>query len=145
MGNQHEVRQLRPFVVRWGAAIPVRPGCFEALLSRFDELRDYRLIPIRSTGVLEFPNLDHANVHLERAGEFLCVQSGAKMWCGYEAFIAQVAELGPSLEDALFYVADEEDFVDRFSIQDGVLDHRRVHSGYGWTLGDFPDTRLEDE
>jgi hypothetical protein len=115
------------------------------LLSRFDELRDYRLIPERSTGILEFPNLDHADVRLERTGEFLCVQSGAKMWCGYENFVAKVAELSPCLEDALFYVADEEDYVDRFSIQDGRLNYSRVHAGHWWPLNDFPDTRLEDE
>ncbi len=141
MGNQHEVRQTEPFRVEAGAAIPVKAGHYEALLRKEEELHDYRMLLEESEGLLEFPNLDQQATRLERAGQFLCIQSGAKMWCGYRAFIAKLEQLSPHLEDAVFYIADEEDFVDRFSIKGGALQYKRVHSGGWYPLDDFPETR----
>lgn len=52
------------------------------------------------------------------------------MWCGYERFVAHIEALAPLVVDALFYVGDEEDYIDEFVLTDGRLEYRRVHSGY---------------
>ena len=55
------------------------------------------------------------------------------MWCGYDAFVSRVRMLATHVEDALFYIGDEEDYIDEFRLSAGELFYRRVHSG-GWRL-----------
>jgi hypothetical protein len=142
MGNQHEVRQMKPFFVQWGAAIPIKPGQSKALLGTVTDLQDYRMRVEHSDGTFEIQNLDYENVHIERAGDFLCIQSGAKMWCGYQAFLTALSALAGFLDDALIYIADELEFVDQLVIGQGALQVTRVHSGSGCSLDDWPETRL---
>jgi hypothetical protein len=189
VGNQHELRQLEPFLVRWGAAIPVRPGRWAALVEQTAALHDppgvsdgrtcyhlrgYYMSLQRSDGSLAFPNLDADEARIDRPGEFLCIQSGAKMRCpsfpppppprtplerlfqgflrhvhqrmngGYKGFVNLLESLAPHLEDALLYVADEEDFVDRLAFSRGRLERTCVHSGYWCSLDNWPDTKLDD-
>ena len=121
----------------YGAAISVRDGHMDALLELHDELYEFRMIPIRSHGAESFPNLDYEDRELPVPGDYLCIQSGAKMWCGYDRFCTEVATIAEHLEDATFYIADEEDFVDRFRIVDGGLQYERCHSGYWYGLEDY--------
>ena len=71
----------------------------------------------------------------------VAIQSGGKMWCGYVAFVGRVRELAPHLADALFYVGDEEDYIDEFRLSGGVLEYRRVHSGYYLPVRNFLRSR----
>jgi hypothetical protein len=132
VGNLRELRQLTPRK-GLGVVIPVRPG-HSADLDRVlgDPTERHRfyisLSPIGKP--IDFPNLDGPDVHLgPQPFECVVIQSGGKMWCGYEAFVGRVRELAPLLEDALFYVGDEEDYIDEFRLSGGVLEYRRVHSG----------------
>jgi len=52
------------------------------------------------------------------------------MWCGYENFVVHIGTLASSLEDARFYVGDEEDYIDEFLVVEGELRYKRVHQGY---------------
>ena len=87
---------MEPYVVRWGAAIPIRPGHWRQLLDKtahlheppgYDPscteyiLRSYYMSLQRSNGVFGFSNLDDEDARIERSGEFLCIQSGGKMRC----------------------------------------------------------------
>jgi hypothetical protein len=143
MGNQREIRQLLPFVVRWGAAIPIRGGQYDLLLSQHDRLHDYRMLVQRSQGTLRFPNLDYEDANVRRLGDYLCLQSGHKMWCGYEQWVAFLSDISPSLLDATFYVGDELGFIDRFDITKGHLDRERVHDDEWISLDRFPSTRIQ--
>jgi len=86
---------MEPYVVRWGAAIPIRPGHWRQLLDKtahvheppgYDPscteyiLRSYYMSLQRSNGVFGFSNLGDEDARIERSGEFLCIQSGGK--CG---------------------------------------------------------------
>ena len=141
VGNQHEVRQLEPFLVQWGAAIPIKAGFFDNLQGKMAELQRHYMFVERSDGAFQIVNLDYDSAHIERTGEFLCIQSGGKMWCGYRAFIDLLTSLAPQLENATLYIADEQDFVDRIVINAGSLKCERVHFGFGYPLDDWPATR----
>jgi hypothetical protein len=65
------------------------------------------------------------------------IQSGGKMWCGYDNFVEHVRALSPLVQDAVFYVGDEEDYIDEFLIHAGALNHRRVHQGYWRDVEDY--------
>jgi hypothetical protein len=80
---------------------------------------------------ISFDNLAGPDVDLGiREGDHIVIQSGGKMWCGYENFVELVRELAHSLEDSLFYVGDQEVcYVDEFRIQNRCLQYRRVHQG----------------
>jgi hypothetical protein len=67
----------------------------------------------------------------------VAIQSGGKMWCGYDHFVEHVRALSPLVEDAAFYVGDEEDYIDEFLIRSGALNYRRVHQGYWWDVEDY--------
>jgi hypothetical protein len=79
---------------------------------------------------VKFPNLDGDTTDLGMLeGEYLIIQSGGKMWCGYGAFIEHIRQLAPYLSDALFYINDEVGycgFLDEFRIRGGRLEYRRV-------------------
>ena len=53
------------------------------------------------------------------------------MWCGYGTFVEHVRALAPYLDDAHFFLGDEEEYIDEFRVCGGVLSYRRVHHG-GW-------------
>ena len=142
MGNQHEVRQLEPFLVRWGAAIPIKAGHWNELLAKTEELQRHSMFVAQSNGAFEIENMDYGPVRVERGGEFLAIKSGGKMWCGYRAFIDLLTSLARLLENAEVYVADEQDFVDRIVIRAGRLEYERVHSGSYFGLDDWPATSL---
>jgi hypothetical protein len=132
VGNQREIRQTEP---RWclGAVIRVRAGYADELRALLEPLAGrYYTYYNASDKPVAFPNLDGPDVHLGvLVGDHVVIQSGGKMWCGYQDFIEHVRRLAPSLEDALFYVGDDEDYIDEFRIRSGVLEYERVHQG-GW-------------
>jgi len=87
---------------------------------------------------VEIPNMDGPAVCIGPSKrDYVVIQSGGKMWCGYEAFIEHTRPLGPHLEDALFFVADEEDYIDEFLIEGGRLKYQRVLQGAAWNLNRF--------
>lgn len=78
------------------------------------------------------PNLDSACMISQGAIDSDCItiQSGGKMWCGYEKFVVHVRSLAPMLENAQFFVADEEYYIDEFLIVHGELHYKRVQQGF---------------
>ena len=48
-----------------------------------------------------------------------------------------VRDLAPHLENALFFIGDEEDYIDEFLLSDSQLLYRRVHQGYWWPVDDY--------
>lgn len=130
LGNQREFRQLIP---RKGLAvvIPIRIGNRAAVESTLGEPceRHRFYIDLSPAGEpIHIPNLDGPDVTLpSQPFDCVTIQSGGKMWCGYEEFVERVRELAPFLSNSLFYVGDEEDDIDEFQIIDGVLKYSRVH------------------
>ena len=134
MGNQRVIRQVTPRE-GLGVTIAVRAGfagqVVRLLGDRDEESRFYTYF-YRAGDPIEFPNLDGPGVALGvKARDHVGIQSGGKMWCGYEAFVDKVRALAPYLEDARFFVGDEENYIDEFRFADGVLHYCRVHEG-GW-------------
>lgn len=144
MGNLREFRQLTP---RKGLAVvvPVRPGHtpdVERVLGDPAERHRFYILLCPAGEPIDFPNLDGPDVRLGPLPfDCVAIQSGGKMWCGYEAFVTRVQELAPFLTDALFYVGDEEDYIDEFRLSGGVLEYRRVHSGYYLPVRNFLRSR----
>jgi hypothetical protein len=140
VGNQREIRQVSPRE-GLGVVIPVRPGhAGEATQLLGDKDEQCRLYTyFRPAGEpIEFPNLDGPDVALgPQPGDHIVIQSGGKMWCGYEAFVDRVRALTPHLEDALFFVGDEEDYIDEFRLSGGELHYRRVHEGSWRPVDEF--------
>ncbi|HLK59628.1 MAG TPA: hypothetical protein VKU00_23915 [Chthonomonadaceae bacterium] len=140
MGNQHEIQQVSPRE-GFGAVIRVRPSHAHEVRRLLDEARDrgtfYTLF--RPAGEpIDFPNLDGPYVILgPQQSDHVIIQSGGKMWCGYEAFVDHVRMLAPHLEDTLFFVGDEEYYIDEFRLSGGQLHYHRVHQGYGWPVADY--------
>jgi hypothetical protein len=134
VGNQREIRQVSPRE-GLGVVIPVRPGHSGAvtqLLDNDDEKSRYYTYFQPAGEPIEFPNLDGPDVALgPQPRDHVAIQSGGKMWCGYEEFVDHVRLLAPHLEDAFFFVGDEEEYIDEFRLSDGQLHYRRVHEG-GW-------------
>jgi hypothetical protein len=134
VGNQREIRQVSPRE-GLGAAIRVRPSQSDEVRKLLDDATERgtfytHLSPAGER--IEFPNLDGPDVSLDpQPCDHIVIQSGGKMWCGYEAFVGHVSSLAPYLEDALFFVGDEEDYIDEFRLAGGELHYRRVHQG-GW-------------
>jgi hypothetical protein len=141
MGNQREVRQTKPFRVEHGAAIPIRDGQIDAVRDQIGQNVTFYMIPTSSDGYFSFPDLDYEDTTVDRKGDLLCIQSGGKMWCGYEEFVGKVRRIAQFLEYATFYIADEEDCVDRFVVRNGGLDYQRVHQGSWFPLDAYPETR----
>ena len=132
MGNQREVKQTEPLLC-CGALLRIRPGAELKMRETLDALKSrFYTWVLDAEGPVSFPNLDGQDTEIgPQLGAFVVVQSGGKMWCGYPSFIEHISELAPLLEDAVFYVGDEEDYVDEFRIHSGGLFYRRVHEG-GW-------------
>jgi len=63
------------------------------------------------------------------------IQSGGKMWCGYGAFVDRVETLAPHLEDAHFFIGDEQYYIDELRIMDGELHYQCVHEPELFTKG----------
>jgi hypothetical protein len=134
MGNQREIRQVSPRE-GLGVAIPVRAGCaaeFSRLLGDGRERHHFYTYFSRAGEPIRIVNMDGPDVAIDpQSRDHVVIQSGGKMWCGYDAFVDHVRTLAPFLEDALFYVGDEEDYIDEFRLSAGELHYRRVHAG-GW-------------
>lgn len=134
MGNQREIRQVSPRK-GLGVVIRVRPGhsdeVTQLLGDNNEKCRFYTHFHPAGEPI-EFPNMDGPNVALgPQSQDHVVIQSGGKMWCGYEAFVTHVRALAPHLEDALFFVGDEEEYIDEFRLSGEELCYRRVHEG-GW-------------
>lgn len=138
MGNQREIRQFSP---RLGisALISIRDGHatqVRAILGHDTAHFYMRLLPANCSMVLH--NLDLGPVTLNaHALETLHIQSGGKMWCGYERFQEVLSELAPHLHDATFFVGDEVSRIDRFDIAMGELLVTCVHDEYWIDLEDY--------
>ncbi len=138
VGNQREIRQVEPRQCL-GVVIRVLPEAVDQVRAILEPLEGRYYIYSRPAGEpVVFSNLDGPDVNLGvLPGDHVVIQSGGKMWCGYEQFVQFVAQLAPLLEDALFYVGDEEDYIDEFRIRDGRLDYQRVHEGGWWDVEDY--------
>ncbi|MGL6074619.1 MAG: hypothetical protein ACRC8S_10705 [Fimbriiglobus sp.] len=133
MGNQHEFRQLTPRK-GLGVVIPIRLGHtpdVDRILGEPTERYRFYISIVPAGETIEVDNLDWGMRRLD-AQPYDCVtiQSGGKMWCGYDVFIQRIRDLAPFLDDALFYVGDELDFIDEFRLIDGALHRQRLHRGY---------------
>ena len=135
MGNQREIQQVLPRK-GLGVIILVREGRGAALVRRVMKKRmrgDRYTYFLPSGEPFELPNLDGPDVSIAPLPyDRVVIQSGGKMWCGYENFVDWIRALAPYLSDALFYVGDEVAYVDEFRLSGGELHYRRVHEG-GWT------------
>jgi hypothetical protein len=136
MGNTHHIQQIAPNRTRGGVAILVRRPFMGVVRQKHESLEEkcYTFLHLLEVSFqihsVNFPDESFRDQLL-----YFCIQSGGKMWCGYDNFIAVVRDFAPYLEDALFYVNDEIGycgFVDEFLLENGSLYHRRVaESGYG--------------
>ena len=115
MGNQREIRQVSPRE-GLGVVLPVRAGRAAEvirLLGDADERFRFYIHFYPAGAKIEFNNLDGADVAVgAQPSDHIIIQSGGKMWCGYDTFVERVRALAPHLEDGLFYVGDEEDYID---------------------------------
>ena len=139
MGNQREIRQTFP-EVRLGVAIEIRNGALPAvksILNRYKPSNFYTsILPAGIRDVM--PNLDFGNTIMEPAPfARLTIQSGGKMWCGYDEFRDHIAELAPHLHNATFFVRDDHGDIDEFRIIDGMLLFCRVCSDCCLLLDEF--------
>jgi len=145
MGNQLEIRQLWPRE-GLGVVIPVRSGCANEVIQRLgtfeEQCRFYTYFSSKGTPV-EFPNMDGPNVSLApQPHDHVVIQSGGKMWCGYNAWVERLGALAEYLEDSLFFVGDEEFYIDEFQLSNGKLHYCRVHEG-GWRpLSEFIESLM---
>ena len=138
MGNQREIRQVNP--LRYpGAILRVRSDALLETQRIFENLNDRFYTRVESAnGTIGFPNLDGPDTIVEGlVGDFITIQSGGKMWCGYENFTQHISELASLVDDALFYVGDENGDIDMFLIANGALRFKRVYSGPRLTLEDY--------
>lgn len=139
MGNQREIRQVEPRE-RLGVAIGVRDGCeveVERILAGYKSGHFYTYLAAADEE-RTIHNMDVGDCGLGRLRRpTFIIQSGGKMWCGYDAFREHIATVSRYLTDALFLVGDEYDYIDEFRIADRTLQYRRVHSGYGMSLDEY--------
>ena len=139
MGNQREIRQVLP-VAQLGVAIPIRDGFADTIASMLAQYRKGHFYTYLAAPDEDYTisNMDFEDTPIgrSRVPRFI-IQSGGKMWCGYEAFCQHIAAVAQYLEDALFFVGDEEDYIDRFSISDGAMNYQRVHAGCWRSVGDY--------
>ncbi|MFK3649537.1 hypothetical protein ACI2IY_14040 [Lysobacter enzymogenes] len=144
MGNQREIRQISPRE-GLGVVIAVRPGRRDEMLRILGDtsVRHFYTFFSPAGERIAFPNLDGPDVDQDPQGcDAVIIQSGGKMWCGYEALVQNLRELAPFLEDAHFFVVDEEGFVDEAKLRDGALHFRRVGEGHFGNVEDFIVERL---
>lgn len=147
MGNQREIQQVWP-TQRLGVVIPIRTGCaalVAAILAPHDQGHFYTYL-IEPNMPCSIHNLDGADIHVgaEQTAQ-LVIQSGGKMWCGYEAFGQHIAQLAPYLSDALFFVGDDTGEIDRFQIAQGKLSIHRVHTGRWISVEEYLEQAVADE
>lgn len=148
MGNQREIRQTSPRN-GFGVTLCVRVGRGAEAKHLIDDqnliARFYSYF-CPAGEPIEIPNMDSAcNIRQDASDrDYIAIQSGGKMWCGYEKFVAHVRLLAPALEDAQFFVADEEDYIDEFLIVDGELRYKRVQQGFCPDLEEYLLSRDAD-
>lgn len=137
MGNQRSIQQTEPFRCR-GAVLRVRPGAGPVVETWLDAHDRFYTHFYAAGEEVSLPNLDGDRTSLGGLpGEHVVVQSGGKMWCGYDAFVDNLRHLAPHLEDARFLVADERTRIDEVRVHAGRLLVERVYDG-GWCrLDDF--------
>ena len=135
----HELAQIEPRRLQHGAAIPVRPDSVAALLDYLDGFDASRFYVhfAEIDGTHRFSNLDYEDTVVTGSGPHLIIQSGGKMWCGYDDFISKLRDLAPFVENATIFIADDNDFVDHLEFADGRLKYERVHSGSWFALEDY--------
>lgn len=139
MGNQREIRQVVPSA-QLGVAIPIRDGCVDAvagLLAKHEVGHFYTYIAEPGADYI-ISNMDYGKTPIGTSdtARFI-IQSGGKMWCGYEAFCDHIANVAKYLHDAHFFVGDELDYIDKFRITNGKLHYKRVHSGYWLAVDEY--------
>jgi hypothetical protein len=138
MGNQREIVQVEPRKCR-GAALRIRiphEATVIELVQRSQGHYYSYVVPAGSSVVIG--NMDGPDTDLGvLGGRYIAIQSGGKMWCGYDAFVTHVRSLAEYVEDALFYVGDENDYIDEFQIRAGTLAYRRVHHGSWRPIEDY--------
>lgn len=142
MGNLHIVVQLGPAKTRDGAAILVRPDRRADLRRWHEAIGGEEFYTYLQTVPLSFAITGVNGQDGEFRDEllYLVVQSGGKMWCGYEEFAAAIARFAPALEDATFLVGDEYvGFVDEYTIVGGELKRRCLAE-----RGSYPEAFLDD-
>jgi hypothetical protein len=141
LGNQREIIQTEP-QRRRGVVLQVRPEASTAARELVEpaegKFYSYIVPPGQSDRVHNMDGPVGENETLAPADvPRVVIQSGGKMWCGYDNFVEHVRALSPLVQDAVFYVGDEEDYIDEFLIRSGALNYRRVHQGYWWDVEDY--------
>lgn len=132
MGNQREIRQISP-THRLGVAVRILDECesiVSTLLNEHKQGHFYTYIAAANEDHRIYNmDADETDLGILRYPTFI-IQSGGKMWCGYDAFHNHIAAIAEFLTDATFLVGDENDYIDEYRISNRSLDYRRVHSGY---------------
>lgn len=140
MGNHREIRQV---TLREGLGVVIRVRTnhlveVARLLDEAGEIGTFYTYLITAGEPINIPNLDGPTITVDpQAYEQLVIQSGGKMWCGYSRFVEHIRGLAPHLEDARFFVGDEEDYIDEFRIVSGELEYQRVNQGGWYPLDDY--------
>jgi hypothetical protein len=105
VGNQREIRQVSPREGR-GVVIPIQVGHsgeVRRLLGDVNQQCRFYTCFRPAGEPIEFPNMDGPAVVLgSQSRDHAVIQSGGKMWCGYEAFVDHVRALATHLDDATF-------------------------------------------
>ena len=139
MGNQREIRQLSPRN-GLGVVVDIKPNCDNKvahILGQHDRGYFYTYL-VAENAEFSIPNMDGPDMHLSKSTSArLAIQSGGKMWCGYDKFCDHLEFLSKCLNETRFLVADEENYIDEFSIGDGTLVRTRVHSGHGLSIDTY--------
>ena len=139
MGNLREVRQL-PLTEDYGVIINIRENKAQEVLKIFKEQEHIAYytyyVPVNKGYSIE--NLDYGSLCLKESEKHrIVIQSGGKMWCGYKIFCNHLKRLAKYLENVEFLIGDEIDYIDKFSIKNGILKIERVHSGYWLPIDSF--------
>ncbi len=146
MGNQREVKQVRP-ICRSGFAVPVSDKAATSIrefLAGYAVGHFYTYLLERSANGI-VPSLDGSPTELGILHEpHFVIQSGGKMRCGYANFKNHIAILSPYLPDSMFLVGDEEQYIDQYEIVNGALHYKRVHYGGWWDLSDYVSKHFPD-
>lgn len=105
MGNQREIRQIAP-TQNLGVAIPICDQCVQSIadiLAQHETHHFYTHIAPPGDAT-SFPNMDGDDTRLAASTTArLIIQSGGKMWCGYDAFCGHIADISQHLHDAHFF------------------------------------------
>lgn len=139
MGNTREIRQL-PLTENYGVVLNIRPNKEKNVIKLLKEKENITFytyyIPPYEEGLIY--NLDSDDLSLDKSEiHRLVIQSGGKMWCGYNNFCIHIRKLARYLENSEFLIGDEINYIDQFSIRNGELIIERVHSGYWISIDTF--------